>query len=664
MLSYTRVRNSLRLFLFCLIVAGGSAVSAQEVTGGIFGNNLTWEVKDNVLTIGGNGEMPDFAGEENEWGGIPMYPTPWESCKGTLKKIVIGDGITVIGKGAFNECDNVTDVSIGKNVQGIRTMAFDDLGSLTELTIPDSVTWIEDQAIWECNELESLSIGKGLRTMTGWTATGCNLKKLTVSEENPYLCVIDNVVFNKEKTELLYGTAFRGKYKIPETVRRIAPYAFWDGNLSEVTIPDNVTEIESYAFGYCLALKKANIPASVKKIEDNAFFRACQYWPASEEYGWGERLFDLTIEEGVEEIGEDAFYYSAIEKLTIPGSVSVIGKDAFESCQHLKEVTIRDGVTTIKDEAFIDCTALEKVFVPASVTQIGKDAFGYNYDEDFNHVPVQKPVIVGTAGTAAQTYAKENGLSFVTVCQQHVWDNITVKREADCENTGLREKTCSVCGITEKEIIPAAGHKWSEWKTVQKATFQLPEKQSRTCVVCLEEETREQGEAKKAELVLSADSLTLRVKQKTNAFQVAKMTQGDSVKSVKSSKPSVVAVSKYTKKGAVTLKAKKKGTAKITVTLKSGIAKTVSVKVQTGTVKTKKITAPKQITVKKGKKKALASLLTVNPVTTQQKITYRSSNKKVAAVSSAGVVTGKKAGKAKITVQSGTKKAVVTVVVK
>ena len=88
-----------------------------------------------------------------------------------------------------------------------------------------------------------------------------------------------------------------------------------------------------------------------------------------------------------------------------------------------------------------------------------------------------------------------------------------------------------------------------------------------------------------------------------------------------------------------TLTGKKKGSAKLEITLASGLTKTVTVKVQKTAVKTSKVkVAEKKLTVKKGEKASLKA--TVAPFTSAQKLTYTSSNKKVATVSKNGVVTG------------------------
>ena len=154
----------------------------------------------------------------------------------------------------------------------------------------------------------------------------------------------------------------------------------------------------------------------------------------------------------------------------------------------------------------------------------------------------------------------------------------------------------------------------------------------------------------------------MKTRQKSKVVKVTGLQSGDYVVSWTSSKNSVVKISG--KGNAVTLKAgKKKGTAKITVVTAANASRTFTVKVQTGTVKTKKlkVSIARKLKLKKGKKVSIGAL--VSPLTTQQKLTYSTSNKKVATVSK-GVIRAKKKGKATITVRSGSKKVTIKVTVK
>jgi uncharacterized protein YjdB len=153
----------------------------------------------------------------------------------------------------------------------------------------------------------------------------------------------------------------------------------------------------------------------------------------------------------------------------------------------------------------------------------------------------------------------------------------------------------------------------------------------------------------------------MKVNQSTSKLKVTGLADGDSIKSVTSNKKKIVKVVSVNANGTIKLKAQKKtGTAKLTITLASGLQKKVTVKVQKTAVKTTKISGlSKTLVLQKGKKFTLRPVVT--PITSQDKLTYQTSNKKVATVSKSGVITAKKVGKAKITVKSGKKKFTVTV---
>lgn len=213
--------------------------------------------------------------------------------------------------------------------------------------------------------------------------------------------------------------------------------------------------------------------------------------------------------------------------------------------------------------------------------------------------------------------------------------------------------------IVPSADITVAAHTHSyTWKTVSKATVFQPEKQEGTCSVCGEKSTRTVGNKLTATIKLNAKSIKLQKKQTTKKIKVT-MANGDYVKSWKSSNKKIVTVNK----NGVIKAGKKTGKAKITVTLASGKKATLKVKVQKAKVTTTKITGLKsKVTIKKGEKLALKANL--KPLTTQNKVTYKSSNKKVAAVNKKGVITAKKKGTVKITVKSGKKTKVIKVTVK
>ena len=252
----------------------------------------------------------------------------------------------------------------------------------------------------------------------------------------------------------------------------------------------------------------------------------------------------------------------------------------------------------------------------------------------------------------------------VTEKLPHTWKETQTVQEATCTEAGEKIYTCTTCNRTKTEQIPAAGHKWSSWKKVSDATVLQKEKQQRTCSECGTSQSREYGNKLKSVMKVNYSSLLLKTKQFTSILTVSGMAKGDYVSKVQSGNNGIVKVTKYTKDGKIQLTAQgKTGSTKVTIRLAGGAVKQISVKVQKGTVKTTSVkVSPSKVTLKKGAKKTIS--VTISPATSQEKVTYTSSNKNIAAVSTKGVITAKKQGTAKITVKSGSKKQIITVIVK
>ena len=195
------------------------------------------------------------------------------------------------------------------------------------------------------------------------------------------------------------------------------------------------------------------------------------------------------------------------------------------------------------------------------------------------------------------------------------------------------------------------------WQTISTATVFAPEQQRRTSNKG-RQETRTVGSKLTPTIKLNARSIRLKVKQSTTKVQISGLAAGDRVQSWTTSNKKVATV---TSRGKIT--AKKTGKARIIITLVSGKKAVVNVTVQKTAVKTTKISGLKKSVVLKRRQK-LTLKPVISPLTSVEKVTYKTSNKKVATVSNKGVITAKKKGSAKITVKSGKKSYTVTVKVK
>lgn len=219
--------------------------------------------------------------------------------------------------------------------------------------------------------------------------------------------------------------------------------------------------------------------------------------------------------------------------------------------------------------------------------------------------------------------------------------------------TCREQAQCAVCG---RRYGSLAAHRMGRWMVSREATALAAGTETRACTVC--ERTESRSTEKLAPTIrLNVTSLPIKAGQSTNKVKVSGLAKGDFVKGWSSRDTKIAAVDKNGK-----ITGKKAGRTVITVTLASGKTARIAVTVQKGAVKTSKITGltPK-VVLNKGKRLTLKPVL--EPVTSLERIRYSTSNKKVAAVSSGGVITAGRAGTAKVTVKAGNKKYVVTVTV-
>jgi len=273
---------------------GGNAIAASaESSGncGDSGSNVTWSLDDNgTLTISGSGKIEDYRSDIDQ---------PWYSNRSDITSVVIEPGVTSIGSQAFYECSNLTSITIPSGLTSIGEQAFGNCTGLTSITIPSGFISIGDYAFWNCTGLTSITIQNGVTSIgTGafWNCTGltsitipssvtsigvnvfygCSgLTDITVDSSNPSFCSESGVLFNKDKTTLIYYPLGKNdsSYTIPDGVTVIEQYAFYcNSKLTSVTIPSGVTSIGEMAFRECSGLTSVIVPSSVTSIEYNAFW--------------------------------------------------------------------------------------------------------------------------------------------------------------------------------------------------------------------------------------------------------------------------------------------------------------------------------------------------------------------------------------------------------
>lgn len=242
----------------------------------------------------------------------------------SITSITISEGVKSIGVRAFYWCRNVTDLVISDSVTSIGIFAFAHQG-IESLTIPAGVENFGDCAFSTCTNLSNLTLSEGL------TSIG---------------------------DKLFYGCR----------------------NLTSVTIPKSLTTIGEHAFMSCKAITAVNYLGTVAdwcNMNFGNYYSNPLYqneWALL--YIGGKAVTQLVIPEGVTEVKDYAFYgYYGIKQLVIASSVETISTNAFISCYNLESVMLFEGVTEIDEYAFSGCANLASINIPASVTSIGEWAF-------------------------------------------------------------------------------------------------------------------------------------------------------------------------------------------------------------------------------------------------------------------------------------------------
>ena len=262
---------------------------------------------------------------------------------------------------------------------------------ITCLTIPNTLTIIQPGALLVADKLE----------------------EIRVDRNHPNLEFRDGVLYDKkERSILLYlQTNTAVSFSIPDGTKVIGGKAFFFAKLVSVNIPGSVERIDELAFEFCENLKHIYLHEGLKTIGENAFYKDKALEkitiPASvTEIGEGFVSKCNELREIIIEPGNGAFAISdgalinvrdgiliaypaarKAEKVVIPAGITRIGGYAFDSCENLKQVVFPDGLKEVGDAAFISCTGLTSLDLPDSVEKLDLNAFYKIYNVTYLHIP-------------------------------------------------------------------------------------------------------------------------------------------------------------------------------------------------------------------------------------------------------------------------------------
>lgn len=318
---------------------------------GTFANNLKWELSvDGILTINGEGDMPEYKRDDG----------PWKSYSDSIYEIQIGNGITRIGSQAFCELENLRKVVMASSVASIGSNAFDECESLSDVQFSENIIRVGSKAFSDTAWYDNQPSGKMI--YIGKVAYFYKSKRF----------------INVTKISGESGSSISGYYDSVSniTIRNgtvsIADNAFEEcPGLRSVNIPDTVTHIGTAAFSWCVELTSIVIPSSVTELGSGAF-TCCT------------NLEEVSLSPGITKIAGTFYGCRNIKTLTIPNTVTSIGTHAFTFCDSLENLYIPSSVTTIEDYAFYKCNSDMIIHcTTGSYTETYANQKGYTYIADY-----------------------------------------------------------------------------------------------------------------------------------------------------------------------------------------------------------------------------------------------------------------------------------------
>ena len=253
--------------------------------------------------------------------------------KKLFAEILIPDSIEIIGRNAFESCENLVSVSIPDSVWMIDDCAFEGCINLANVTISNSVSIIGQLAFFGCTSLVRIVIPDSVKHIGICAFEDCvSLKKITISSS--IMHIGDRIFKNCI-------------------------------NLLDLKMHDSVMSIGDSTFEGCKNLRSVSMPESVEHIGDRAF-------------AFCKKLTSIHLPNSIDYLGGWCFYKcESISSINIPESLVSIKEWTFAACKNLLSVDIPDSVTTIESYAFYICADLASLSIPDTIESIGLDAFRY-----------------------------------------------------------------------------------------------------------------------------------------------------------------------------------------------------------------------------------------------------------------------------------------------
>ena len=296
-----------------------------------------------------------------------------------LEEIKLPDGLTKIGDQAFYYCDELEEIKLPDSLRSIGSMAFESCVKLKELTLPQGLIGIADRAFFNCPEIKRVNvpesvIGIGKEALGYSTDTENWENPSTIKVKDFTVCGYSGTIAEiyAESNSFRFESTGQGKRSsdftympVDENTIEITGYI---GNDTDIIIPNEidgfkVVSMESGTFENNEKIRSVVLPDSITEISYK-LFSGCT------------NLKSVVIPENVTKICAQAFYECKnLESAPLPDKLKEIDNFAFYHCEKLKAVDLPKNLKKLDFSAFDSCFSIKSVVIPASLREIGGQAF-------------------------------------------------------------------------------------------------------------------------------------------------------------------------------------------------------------------------------------------------------------------------------------------------
>ena len=406
------------------------------------------------------------------------------NCK-SLKSVTVPGSVKIINDSAFKYCTELEAVTIGSGVESIEYHAFYDCTALKTVNFGNALKEIGYASFYGCKNLESIVIPDGVEAIDYFAFKNCTkLASITLPDSVEIIRsgVFENTAYYNDASNWVDGALYinnhlikadvTGDYTVKEGTKTIACEAF-DGNtgLNSVTLPDSLIGIGGGAFAGT-NISDISIPSGVKYLGWNIVSNTPY---AKNPSNWENGL--MYIDNCLIEIDSD--YTGACR---IKDGTRLIAEAMFYENEGVTSIVIPEGITEISDEMFM-YSAVKSITIPASVKSIGADAFFGGSLETVNYIGAEN------SWNKIDIASSNDNLHFVDynfLCPHKNTSTLSAVA-ATCTKTGLTEgKKCADCGtvtVAQKTVAKKA-HTLTTLKAVA-ATYKADGKtEGKKCTVC------------------------------------------------------------------------------------------------------------------------------------------------------------------------------------